>query len=234
MEETLTIDEVIIRLTEGPPLRWGVYGDGEFYCMTAPVHGKANGQGETYTPELADALKESITSQNLDCYGLAPGRVIVEQCAPWIAENLPVDEIRISEHLPIRHAMHNGEGGKLIKTLRGLHSVLVGPKHLKDLDVINHDYFVECPLPNAFNKINNLVREINKLCAEAKYPIDVVLLSCGMSAAVIAARLDTVDVDCSVLDCGSVWDPYVKVNSRKLMHTEVYQNRMKKNLKEAE
>jgi len=233
-----TTDDLIKAILEGVPIHYGCYGDGEFLCMMDhPIARKKrrNGQGELYTPQLRADLISTLEGRRLSLYGLFPGRVIFDEGVEWLKQNG-------WEHLPqpsgrlIRQAVHSGQGGKLIAALRTRRLLLVGPSHLSTSAKVlfNSWVHVEVPLINAHSYFHLILNDVLQALDDNQF--DVICLSMGMSAAVLADRLllhSNIARKVSILDCGASWDGYAGVYSRGKMGTLRYQRIMEQNLLEA-
>jgi len=188
----MTYPEMISKLELGENFSFSRFGDGEFNCM----QGKngANCDGHKYYPDLGVEL--------LKAWNKPKGVVALQRLAR--------EQFKIEGDYPDADILHrasiNGEIDKFTDVLINRNVILVGPKHLRELKIYNS--FREVPLKNAWEVYRHILDTLSYVIQ----PNDVVLYCCGMMAEVIIHELYLESF--TQIDCGSVFDPYVGVNSR--------------------
>ena len=153
----------------------------------------ANCDGHKYYPDLGVKL--------LRAWNEPKGVVALQRLAR--------DQFKIEGDYPDADILHRasikGELGLLMDVIAKRNVVLVGPAHLRKLTFYNG--FIEVPLKNAWKQYENILLSI------ALSSSDVILYCCGMMAEVFIHAFHVDDI--TQIDCGSVFDPYVGVNSRQ-------------------
>lgn len=176
------------------------YGDGEFAAMLGETGQTCDGQ--TYGPELADALRESLADDRLiHCLGHK-----ADERYPALASEL--DSVTWYTEGAILRASLAGKLSGVITALYSQVLLFVGPAHLKKLPF---GAPVIVTPSDAFRHRSMIITGIIN-AARAVQP-DVILFSCGPLAKVLVSQLGK-KLAASLWDVGSVWDMYCGVNSR--------------------
>ena len=105
---------------------------------------------------------------------------------------------------------------KIFEVLREKPLVMVGPAHLRRLKaVIRYNAFIEIPPKNCYSKLKQIIKKTRQAIADLPKP-SVVCVSASMPAEIIVHRLHKYHgTEATILDMGSVFDPYAGVKSRK-------------------
>ena len=191
----MTYSELINNLEQGVNFSWSRFGDGEFNCM----YGKkgCNCDGHIYF----DTLARRLTKAWNDPRGVVAVQLLARQIHNILGDYPDADILH--------KASIDGKLHYLLTALEGRNIILVGPDHLKSMEF---DRFIAVRTKNAWMEYPNTLEEVNRLVQ----PNDVVLLCCGMMAEVLI--WDMYSEDITMIDCGSVFDPYCGVKSRKYHH----------------
>lgn len=203
----VTYMNMVDNLKVNKPFKFARYGDGEIYCMKGK-HG-GNCDNHSYFPDLGSALRQSITEEPSYMVGIQP--LSVSHLKPDV-----LDYFGHFKKLYNADILHNasiaGQLGTFFHALESRYVVLVGPAHLAGL-------FPECvhivvPSLNCWLEFEHIRQQI-------EFHIDginnaVVLLCASMMSEVIISRFE--DYPHTFIDCGSVFDPYAGVKSRKYHH----------------
>lgn len=201
---TVTYTTILDNLKDNKAFKFSRYGDGEIYCMKGK-HG-GNCDNHSYFPDMGAALRQSITEIPNFMVGIQPLSV----------SHLSEDVQNYFGHINTLYnadVLHNasidGQLEKFIHALEPRYVVLVGPAHLAGL-------FPSCvhiviPSLNCWLQYEHVRQQI-------EFHIDginnaVVLLCASMMSEVIISRFE--DYPHTFIDCGSVFDPYCGVKSRK-------------------
>lgn len=204
---TETYSNMVDSLKNGKAFKFARYGDGEIYCMKGK-NGK-NCDNHTYFPELGAALRQSVTEE--------PGYMVGIQ--PLSISHIPGDVDSFFGHFKrlynadtLHNASIDGILKQFMRALDGRYVILVGPTHL---DSLFHScvHIVTVPV--------NCWLQYEAIRQQIEFHIDgvnnaVVLLAASMMSEVLISNFD--DYPHTFIDCGSVFDPYTGVNSRKYHH----------------
>lgn len=188
------------------------YGDGEFQAILNWTGQTSDGQ--RYGPALQQALAQTLLEPRPYHYAIGP--IAIRSHGPDIETWLNTHQVQINwlDTETFALASVQGELAPLIQALDQHRVLYVGTRHLAGLSRAFRSFrFFECSGNNAFGQ----VEEIRKWIIERAKPSDVVGLSCGPAAKVLIHRLYP-DLDCvTLIDFGSVFDPYFGMRSRSYM-----------------
>lgn len=200
-------------LKNGKPFSFSRYGDGEWNAILG-VRG-ANCDGHEYFPQLGRELGAAIVDQYDYIYAIQ-GRAIKYQ-GKEIRKFLKENNIHIEwQDSDVFHECDNaGTLFPLIKQLRAMKKVVVGPAHLRAMDkrVFEYAHFIEVPSKNCYLDKDRIRGSIADWYG--KEGPAVFCFSASMAANVIIHELFPLMGRTSwLIDFGSVWDCYVGVDSR--------------------
>lgn len=201
--EGVTYSNMINNLKEGRNFKFARYGDGEINAMI----GKKghNCDGHEYFPELGARLVQSVEQE--------PGYMVGIQ--PLSVSHLRNEVDAYFEGFKLYNAdvLHSASIDGVLDiffhALEGRYLILVGPPHLADLFDCVH---IVIPSVNCWLYYDN-IRE--QLAFHIKEDAVVLLCASMMSEVLIS---DFKDENCTMIDCGSLFDPYANVKSRKYHH----------------
>ena len=109
-----------------------------------------------------------------------------------------------------------GHLGPLIAALRKRTIILVGPAHLRALDLFPITQFIEVPLPGAADVLDRTDSQAWEALTKHEADHPCILWSSGMATNVSMWRLGKPqEKGVTMLDCGAIWDPYVGVYNRR-------------------
>jgi hypothetical protein len=197
----MTYDEMIDKIKNCENFSFARYGDGELNCMIGKQG--ANCDGHQYFDDLGKALAKAF----LNPRGVRNSvqRMVREELNEqydWDFTGYPDADI-------LHRASINGELDRFIDAIREREVVIVGPMHLANYW---YDHFVAVPKTDAWLDKDRIQAELSKFINK-----DVVILyCCGMMAEVLI--WENYHEDITQIDCGSVFDPYVGVKSRRYYH----------------
>ena len=185
------------------------YGDGEWSCILG--YEGQNAQGGCYTPEIRKALVETLKEPRFTYYGWNPGKKLYDEARQWLADNNV--RVRWVQKEILANANCQGQLGPLLLILQKRNVLLLGPKHLQDLQILKHNAFVEVPLPNAFTAIKDTIAAVvTRMTTTA---CDCLLFCSGMAGKPTMWRLaPLLPPTVTMLDMGAIFDPYVGILSR--------------------
>ncbi len=199
----------IEKLRNGEHFSLARFGDGELYCMWGK-QGK-NSNGCFYTPELRQALLDSMRHENDPTFIYGLQRV------------LPHDQNRVVAQYPnvkwydseiFSEVVAAGNLYPLIEQLRTMKVIIItnfdaAKGFATAMGAGYHFGFIEVPKSNSFEKRD----EVLKLIKENEAKDAVVLFSCGMAANAFIAELHG-KFDGWLIDLGHIWDPFTGLMSR--------------------
>jgi hypothetical protein len=201
--ETETYQNILKMLKSGTNFKFARYGDGELYCMTGkPGH---NTDGHHYFPELGARLRQAVTSGPVDyMVGIQPLSVshLPEQVAVYF------DRINPLYNADVLHsASIDGQLSHFFKALEGRYLILCGPAHLASL--FDGSVHIVIPSRDCWLQYQQIREQL-----EFHLVKDCVVLLCASMMSEVLID-DFKDYKCTIIDAGSVLDPYAGVKSRK-------------------
>ena len=197
-------------LAIGQPFSFARYGDGEWLAILG-----ASGQncdGHLYTPALARELGEAVTSGADYIFASRVTAQIRDQAVRWCKLN-GVDRQWHSTEVFLEASLA-GKLKPLVSALRERYVGYVGPGHLLDFanDAFGLVGFATIPKVNAYAEIAGITRDALGL---VDLGADTLLISAGPAANALIHRLyPIIGKQVTMLDMGSVFDPYAGVLSR--------------------
>lgn len=197
-------------LATGQPFSFARYGDGEWLAILG-----ASGQncdGHLYTPALERELGEAVTSGADYIFASRVTAQIRDQVVRWCKLN-GVDREWHSTEVFLEASL-SGKLKPLVTVLRERYVGYVGPGHLLDFtnDAFGLVGFATIPKVNAYTYMPPMVRDALGL---VDLGADTLLISAGPAANALIHRLyPIVGRKVTLLDMGSVFDPYAGVMSR--------------------
>jgi hypothetical protein len=194
------------------PFAFSRWGDGEWQALLG--YSGANCDGQVYTGALRADLTRVLEDRPRYLLGLQPlaVRVMGDAIHAWLKRrrlNLPWVNADVLAHASIQHDLTG-----FIESLARRRVVLIGPPHLQALTVFPLADHIPVPPLDAYTVYPALYAH----CVRALQRYDegpVVLISAGLSANLLVHDLHRVFPTRTILDCGSLWDPYVGKVTRK-------------------
>jgi hypothetical protein len=203
--ETETYQRILEMLKGGTNFKFARYGDGELYCMT----GRAgrNCDGHQYFPELGARLRQAVTSNPKYMVGIQPLSVshLPEKVEEYFSRINPLFNADVFHSASI-----DGQLDYFFAALEGRYIILVGPAHLATL----FDGSVHIVIPS-----RDCWLQYEQIKEQLKFHLIkdcVVLLCASMMSEVLICDLK--DYPCTIIDTGSLFDPYANVKSRSYHH----------------
>lgn len=202
-------------ITNRKPFSLLRYGDGEWNCMLG-LKG-ANCDGHQYFPEMGQDLITSLQHNYNAYYGwlTVSHHAGMEAILDLIGKNNIL--VRWVNGDVFLEASCAGKMWPFIRIIRKRRVVYVGPRHLlglRDKGVFSPMRFIEVPLINCYLDRARIMKEVIR-AAKMDNP-DIILFSAGMPTKVMIDQLyPQIGGKITMIDMGSVFDPYVNVISRK-------------------
>jgi hypothetical protein len=203
-------DLICEKLRNGEPFKFARYGDGEFNA----IYGKqgANCDGHEYFPDMGKRLREALESKPNYIVGLQPLTLASERW-PQIQKDFP--DIQWVDADSIHNASIDGRLDMLFDALKEYNVHVIGPQHLARFKT-NEWSFTFVPEQNCWLEYER-IRSAAAYWWKEQFGPYVTLLSCGMMAEVLLHDINFLN-GMTIIDMGSVLDPYVGVKSRRYHH----------------
>lgn len=211
----LLLSNIVDQLRAGTPVVFSRWGDGEWAAMLGTSG--ANCDGHAYTPELQRDLTAVLESRPSYYLGLqaAAVRRFGPQIEAWLVARSLTPAWVPSDLW--HHASIRDELGDFLAVLRDRGVILVGPRHLNQPDRLPFPLvtFVEVPERNCHEHVQVTAGDLAFVSGdEFPTPYPVIAVSASMSANVIIHHVQAVHPHATLLDLGSLWEPYVGVATR--------------------
>lgn len=209
----LEIGILVSDLLTQTPFTFSRWGDGEWNAIFG-MQGK-NCDGQPYA-SVADDLKRVLRSKPGYLLGLQPlaARLYPDHITRWLKQN-----VLLGLHWRNADVLHKaslkGKFDPFLAALRSRQIVLVGPAHLDRLALFPVTRRIVVPDRGHAHGARDKIL-MHTLSAIRKIKYAVILISAGMTAKGLVHDLHAeAGARSTIIDCGSVWDPYAGVASRK-------------------
>ena len=193
--------------------RWG---DGEWSCLLG--HEGVNCDAHFYFKDMGAALRDVLYRGN-DYHKGMQKKAMMDmglEITSFLKEHMIGNEWYDADIL--HNASENGELTKFFDATRGRSVVVVGHPRLYSLARLTKWDVVMVPKKNCWLAFDHVKHEIMKHCKKNK----VVLLSCSMMAGVLIDHFHMMFGDeITMIDCGSVFDPYCAGECTRRYHHKV-------------
>lgn len=223
MRTPYIIDDYVEAINDHTRFIQANYGDGEWSCILG-IQGE-NCNGEHYIRplqlELIKTLQEPI--EGFFWYGSNPGSKLQKAVTQWLTRNNTLQRSWVYKEI-ISGANVKGNLKGFIKAVRKRPSILIGPKHLRHVDVHkiwNFRAQVNVPSQDAFLAIDRTYKDVQDTIASCDP--DLMLVCSGMASKPLIYRLAKQYPYCTIIDMGATLDPYAGVYSRSGYRKEEFQ-----------
>lgn len=200
-----TFEKMIGMISSGTNFKFARYGDGEFNCMLGKQG--ANCDGHEYFPDLGERLKNSFSKKVMT--GIQP-----------LALTLHYKDqvLKMVEGLDLYNSdvLHNAsidlQMTRFMKAVldSGRPHVCVGPSHLTKM----FDAIILIDDKNCWLDYEDTKKTLGTWIDS--YKNGIIFLCASMMSEVLIKDFE--DAEVTIIDAGSVFDPYVGKNSRKYHH----------------
>lgn len=211
-------DFICEKLKKGESFKFARYGDGEFNA----IYGKrgANCDGHQYFPDLGQKLRASLERKPDYIVGLQPLTLASDL---WLQIQKDFPNVKWVDADCIHNASIDGRLQKLFASMQRVDRLgigmqrqimVVGPPHIATVaNILNVDNY-RLPTKNCWTEFDKVVAWVNQTARRNNYPV--VLLSASMMSEVIIDEFRYSEI--TLIDMGSVLDPYCGVKSRRYHH----------------
>jgi len=192
------------------------YGDGEWRCILG-YKGK-NCDKHEYFPRLRVDLSKAVCSNKDMVFGIQNMSIrnMIGEIGPFLKKHNINRKWYDSDIL--HRANCNGNLYSFIKSLSEHKVAIIGPDHIRKSGIKFH-HFVSVPKVNCYLKVDG----IYKRTLDAAKECSVFLFCASMTSNVLMDRLfDVVGDRISMIDCGSIFDPYSGILSRGIYRSEKF------------
>jgi hypothetical protein len=204
--------------------------------------GKTNKSGHHFPPELGEEIRRLLLSKPTHRLALGKRFADPEAKAPmlgmgrwtkkWLDDHQLGDLVWDDMDMIVR-ALYQYRFEPFVDAMRSRRVVMVGPRHLKEFKLFPVTH-IECPRRNAFKALSHLFRHVTDYLAKAGEHT-VVSISMGPASPILVEMLWThCKREHTIIDLGSIWDPFVGDISRRYMERTELQEYVTKLLGQAE
>jgi len=227
------VDYYVQRLQNKEHFAFPGYSDAEWFCILGHDTHKTTGQGQQLDDATGRRLLRIIKRRCLDSRFL----FAVPECM-WHLEDFQSANIpfRIQRELEINSievefyerdmvlddlAEHAGLA-PWIRQLRKMRAVMIGNAHLREIDFLRIQRFIEIPPVNlhldeaAMSDVINQAKDING--------VQVFLFSAGIASAILIDGIADHQPNSSLIDCGSIWDAFVGIGGQREWRRKLYKD----------
>lgn len=207
--------DLLLCLEQNRQFTFTRFGDGEWNAIFRKEG--TNCDKHTYFKDMGDALAEVLIS-NPD-YRLGMQNMATRVQGAPINGFLDLNELKIAwcnaDMLHKASIKNNIE--PFFKALSERNTIMIGPDYLKTIDKrVKYKHFIEIFSLNCWEQKDYILEE----CRKIKLQNPVFSFSASMGANVMIDILHKELKDATLIDAGSVYDPYVGVNKRSY-HTAI-------------
>jgi len=212
------INDLQDMLDRNEPFSFVNYCDGEWKQILGATSG-AQCDGQSFTAEGRDLLIDCIRNHR-DMYYMTQFHWRDTPICFELFRNLGIGQgIKWFDRNIILHKLWNGEIGPFLSSIKKKKVLIVGPQHMKNIEIIDPVGFVVVPSSNAMSDRTRILNESIEKIEELKP--DVVTVSASFLAKVLVHELHKKYGDTKwLLDVGSLWDPFCGVLSRSPYRVE--------------
>ena len=205
----VTYQDLLRTLDAGAPFAFSRWGDGEWSCVLG--HDGANVDGHCYTPTLQADLIDVLRRRPTYLLGMQP---LVQRMAlgadvqAWL-QTEHLDALAWVDADVWHQASIRDDLRPWLDILRRRGVILVGPPRVQMgvPELVPVSVAVTVPVDQCHTAIDETTAQV--IAALARYPMAVCTISASMSANVLIDRVAAVCPAATLLDVGSLWDPYI-------------------------
>ncbi len=204
-----TFSDMTEKLSSFKSFCFSRWGDGEFNAILGNNEKPRNCDGHEYFADMGRWLKTILLSRPSYIMGIQPlcltSRRAFEIQA--LIDPLRIDWVNADA---IHNASIDGRLGELLEVLKRRNVTLVGPQHLNSLATIQEWKQITIPNQNCWLERQSIASHIARSFAPG-----MVYLLCASMMSEIIIDVFSDQNEATFIDCGSVFDPYAGVKSRR-------------------
>jgi hypothetical protein len=215
---TVRIDDLVAWLRAGEPFSLSRWGDGEWSSVLGRTTG-SNADGQAYEAALGASLRALLRARPPYQLALRTWQEIFDGSVEQWIENEDLAALDWTTPDVLHRASAHGQLEPFMQAIRDAPAFLaVGPSHLRDArGALGFSAFVRVPAANAYAALPELREAV--IAAAGRLPQGaVVTVSAGMTGKLLVDDLYRhFGQRLTLLDVGSLWDPFAGVLSRRYM-----------------
>ena len=197
----------------------GRYGDGAWIAINGRDLGKKNAEGSVFTEEMGKMLKDSLEYKSSNYYLSTPAIIHHPELKqikayasratqrPFIDCDVWDREARVGGLVPF------------IQQIQKMKTCIISNTHLRGLNFLGYDHFVEIPMINCLSEIDRVIDEVKQIGNNCVY-----LVSAGQPAVLITQKIHALFPHVFALDVGSIWDAFVRIGGQRGWRRQLYEN----------
>ena len=229
------IDYFINRMATGPRFALVGYGDAELFSMIGYDLGKRTGLGQILDGptgvRLLDVMKRRYSDPNFmfSVPGCVWQREVFVKAGTgdsidkFLGENGLVDMVAYERDLITDELAEHAQLYPFIRSLQQQTTVVIGNKHLAELDFLGYYQFIEISCPNHHMEDQKVALDrIKEMVSYWRDQRITYLVSGGMSASLIIDAIYDLCPTSTFFDCGSIWDAFVGIGCQREWRRKLY------------
>lgn len=227
-----SLNHYLAWLRDGWHFAFAGYSDAEWYCMMGLRAGKRTALGQKLDPAHGQKLLDVMRRRQSDPRFL----FAIPKCLYSLPEFsdgqidwfLGREDIRVEGYerdMVTDDLARQGDLYPLIRQLQDMEVCVIGPRDLRGTKpFLRYKHFVEISTPNLHMEEGGIHRAKCQTMdwLRGAQPGKVVLVSAGVSAAVIIHILYESCPSHFYLDCGSIWDGFVRIGGQRQWRADLY------------
>lgn len=221
MKEQLTFELLIDKLRNNIPFSWSRWGDGEWTALLQTrKEGSMNCDGHHFFLDMGSHLEGVLES--IPKYFLGIQNLAKEQNKDNQKFNALVDINQWCDNEMLTRASIKGYIDQFFDAINASENqvMLIGNKNLAKLDKVNFDWYLEIPEKDCWLERDQIESQIRGFIEMSDDKENVIILySASMLTNVLMDDIynSQYGPEITQIDCGSVFDYYVGINSRSYM-----------------
>lgn len=215
------------KIEKSEPFVFARYGDGEWNAMFEKTG--QNCDGHKYFKQMGEDLKESLNGYSYPNYFMGLQNLATTMYDKNIYDLLKAKNINITWHNSdvFHYASIDGKLLPLIETLKKKNVIFIGPEYLKKIsEIIPYSKFIVVPDVDCYLEKEKVINKLSENPQDAIYSF-----SASMLTEILLYELYKNLKKATLIDFGSLWDPFIGKNSR-IYHKEMSKETIHKNLGE--
>jgi hypothetical protein len=201
-----TVSEIVARIESGKPFSWVRYGNGEWDAALG-LKAATGTLSQKFSEPLRQAMRETVIDHHGKIMAMQNERYLRKvklwpKIQAWLQKHRIVIDWQPGDVL--HHASGAGTLAPFVQALRN--PVFVGPSHFQNMPIAGD--FLPVRDTGCWDEVDRIEAEMRALCQGR-----IVCVSAGPTTKVLIHRLRGEDMQ--LIDCGSLWDVYCGIPSRK-------------------
>ena len=227
------VDYYVQRLQNKEHFAFPGYSDAEWFCILGHDTRKTTGQGQQLDDATGRRLLRIIKRRCLDSRFLFAVPECMWHLEDFQSANIPFRiqrelemnsiEVEFYERDMVLDDLAEQAGlAPWIRQLRNMRTTMIGNAHLRELDFLEIDHFIEIPPVNLHLDEGAITKIINQ--ARGLPDTQVFLFSAGIASAILIDGIADHVPNSSLIDCGSIWDAFVGIGGQREWRRKLYKD----------